>query len=72
MHYPLCVSKSELPLVLIIVQPIDKIVQTMTLDRDTPHLLPGVNGRMSSLISLLGFSFDSRGVTKYLCYNIKI
>ena len=54
-HHSLWVSKSEVPFVLIIVQPRDKLVQTMTLDRDTHFLLPYLNGRMSRLISLLGF-----------------
>ena len=71
MNNPLCVSKLEVPFVLIIVQLRDKLVQTITLDRDTSRLLPGINGRMSRLIIPLGFSFASRGVTKYWCYNIK-
>ena len=60
MNHPLWVSKSEVPFVLIIFQPRDKLVQTMTLDGDTPHFLPGVNGRVSRLISPLGFKFSSR------------
>ena len=71
MHHPLWVSKSEVPFVLIVVQPRDKLGQTMTLYGYMPCLLLGVNGRMSRLISPLGFSFASRGVTKDWCSNIK-
>ena len=55
MHHPLWVSKLEVPLVMIIVQSREKLVQTMTLDGDTSFLLSGVNGRMSRLIRPLGF-----------------
>ena len=56
MHHPMWVSKSDLPFVLIVVQPRDKFVQTMPSDRYTTRLLPGVNGAMSRLIIPLGFS----------------
>ena len=49
------VSKSEVPFVLIIVHLRDKLVQTTTLDEDTPRFLPCVNGRMIRLISPLDF-----------------
>ena len=71
MHHPLWVSKLEIPFVLIIVQPRDKLVQTITLYRETPRLLPGINGIMSRLISPLGFLFSSREFTKDCCSNIK-
>ena len=71
MHHRLYISKSEVPFILIIMQQMEKLVQIMTLDRDTSHLLPGVNRGMRRLISPLGFSFSSREVTKDWCSNIK-